>query len=239
MTETTNTPARPEPVPLSDSAGNYLAELASAAELVLYRRDEAILTERGRWLMVPTNLRRTRGEGAPLNSPLMHVDGYRHHRLMAEVEAARQDVGRVAWWYAAAALAALDAVLTGQEMTARRLEQVTLQRPGRDQEVRENASPWEPCFRPHLPGPEELRTGERHLDEAMHRALTPLREAYAAAAMVEQTDEDLAGEEPSAEWELAGLERAHEQAVKIPHLLIAYARVVHIAAHNAHRARRS
>lgn len=241
--------ARPKPVPLTPTALGYLAELDSAAELVLHRREQAELDDRGRWLMMPAGLHRhiPRGAGAASNDPLMHVENYRANRVMAEVRLARCDVGRVAWWFTTAALAALDATLVGKEITARQLEQATLLRPGRDEEIAGEVSPWAPCFRPHLPGPGELRTGNARLDESMDAELVPLREAYAAAAEAElrwaEQDEqddrddrdDDEGPHGMPEHEAAALHEAEGKAYRIPDLLINYARAVRTAATAAHR----
>lgn len=240
------------PQPLTASACAYLAELDAAAELVQHRRAQAQLAERGRWLMEPTGIRRRglHGPGAALNPPLRHVDNYQHDRLYAESVAARRDVGRVAWWFTTAALAALDAVLAGQEISGRRLEELTLARPGRDQEVDDGADPWAPCFRPHLPGEGELRTGDDGLDAAMDKALAPLLGAYTAAGIVEDYDDrqqDEPDDEPDgddepgglADWEASALHDAEQRASGIPDLLIAYARTVVSAAHAAPRIRRT
>jgi hypothetical protein len=238
---------RPTPLRLTPSAASYLGELQSAAQLVQVRREEAELAERASWLHIPAGVGRRADnlQGAALNSPLMHVDQYKYVRLMAAARAAKQDVGRVAWWYATAALAALDAVLAGQEITARQLEVLTLSRPGRDAEVEDDAPPWAACFRPHLPGDGELRTGVERLDTAMDQALAPLRAAYNAAGicedyyrgMDEPADDD--GDDGAgtglAEHEHAALADAERQVFQIPNLLIDYATAVEAAAHAAYR----
>lgn len=245
-TDTTTSAARPAAVPLTPSAIGYLAELAAAAELVLHRRQQAELDDRGRWLMLPAGMHRRIGHsaGAASNGPLMHVDGYRINRVMAEVNEARRDVGRVAWWFTAAALAALDAVLAGHDITARQLEQLTLLRHGRDQEVAGQTSDWAPCFRPHLPGEGELRTGVAELDGSMDAALAPLRAAYSDAAEAEQRwaeqdkpadQDDDEGGHGMPEHEVIALDEAERSASRIPDLLINYARAVRTAAVTAHR----
>lgn len=238
MDATDTPPAAPAKPKLTRSAVAYLAELERAAALVLTRREQAELAERMHWMFVPSGIHRPpHGPNDTMNPPLTHVDGYEYARLQDAVYATRTDVGRVAWWFATAALASLDAVLAGQEMTGRRLEQLTLLKPGRDQEVDAKASAWAPCFRPHLPGDGELRTGDARLDDAMDQALAPLRDAYSAVALAEdmyrQQDDPYPGEEDQAELtdsEASALTDAEGEAMKIPGLLIAYASVVMSAA---------
>lgn len=235
--------SRPVPKPLTPSASGYLGELSAAADLVQHRLKEAEIAERTSWLIKPRQYTEaTRGADSALNSPAIHVDGWRMSRQFDEVSAARLDVGRVAWWYASAALAALDAVLAGKQISARRLEVLTLQAPGRDKAVKGQTSPWAPCYRPHLPGDGELLTGVQHLDESMAKALDPLKAAYAAALLAEDIYarenevEDDDGPEGMADWEAAQLHDAEQLASTIPDLLIAYAREVSAAAHRAPRA---
>lgn len=239
------TATRPSPRAMEASAAAYLGELQSAAELVLHRRAETELAERGSWLHLPADARRgaDTGEGSALNSPLTQADQYAFLRLSAAARAARQDVGRVAWWYTTAALAALDAVLAGQEITGRRLEILTMNNPDREVPP-DDALPWDRCFRPRLPGDGELRTGIERIDSAMDAALAPLRSAYAAAAAAEDyyrlQNEPADGYdgEPATltDAELRELDDAETEAPTIPGLLIDYARTVEAAAFAAARA---
>lgn len=223
-------------MPLTRSALAYLADLEHAVDLAMHHREAAEITERGHWMMHRRQFGSESGEGGACNSATAVVDSQIYTDTLATMEAARTRVGFVAWWYTTAALAALRAVLAGTEITARRLEELTLQGPGQEERAKASFA-WQHCLLPDLPRPGklgelgELQVGEPRLDTQLQEQLAELVLFYASAGFAQDLDED----EPLSDSEAGLIGREQRRAASIPERLIEYARTVHEAAVYASR----
>lgn len=221
----------PRPRAMERPAAAYLDDLGTAADMMLQRRDEATLAEQGKWTMIPAGVWAGRKDhpGDTYISPLQHMDRRRHERLRRAVQEARLDVAEIAWWYCTAALTALEGVLAEQKITAQNLQLATLKRPGRHEEIDGVTDPVDPVFRPELPQPGCLHTGNPGLDEAMETARSAFQDAYQAADVAEE----LYARDRLEDWEAADMHAAAAHSDQIPDLLITYARPLVQAAHAA------
>lgn len=165
---------------LSVSAIGYLSELERSAQYLLWRKSMESLQADGLPLReLPGSLTLSTPEGEEgVSSPSLEVDRWVAESLRLQVRTAYDDLVRLAWWYAMAALTALRAVVNGQPVTARDLERASAR-------LMHQADPahvylHEPQFRLPLDDVETLRIGIVAEDHALTAVVERLRQAYDA-----------------------------------------------------------
>jgi hypothetical protein len=207
----------------------YLRDLDMAAAIAVAYRDRArVLRETETPLApcrLPAGITIDRARWA-LNDPVALVRGQHLHTLAKALAAAQTCVDQVAAWYGRSATLALQAVLTGGQISPRALEQATVNRATGNGPA---GDPWEPWLAdtvPPLVGPDKLATGQEYLDQPIRDAHRPLARAYQAWS----TRDALEHGGSLTDQQATTLHDANQLARALPDLLIAYARRLHEAA---------
>jgi len=224
---------------VADSALAYVNGLDQAARLALHRRQSARLAEYGRWL--EPGPAPHPGPDAAFEVPV-GVVGYLHGRALALARAHADEIAaHAAAWYARAALTACQAIRAGDHLTGRDLENAVFdptELPAITDQPAGYLPPWRPQYRPDLPDPAELATGQLHLDEAVADIHGQLTTAYQAAQTAEilgeltdQTDPGAGQPGPTPE-QRAALEQATQLADQIPDLLTWWAATLTATLHH-------